>query len=361
VLLPRWIGALGAIGLVIAIAGACGPPAATLASPAPTHSSSPSPSAGTRPLGAAIGDLVGGFDGATGIFIAFPGITEPIYAARADTPFIAASLYKLAVLLRVESLVESGALSYDDTITIEDADVTVDGSNEYPGTVLTIDQALEEMITYSDNGAALALVRVYGAHATNVTLALSGIAGFRIAENANEEHLVTARALGTFFDLLATRRLLSAAASERMLGRLERQTINDRLPRDLPQNVAVAHKTGDLVGLIHDAGLIGTNSGPRIAVVLTSGGTEADAKDLIARIGALVYSAVLPRPAGAPAEALPSAQTTWSRLGTIVAVLLPIAAVTILVLAALAAARSGRRRPRRASGPMSVWSPGRRR
>jgi beta-lactamase class A len=360
VLLPRWIGALGAIGIVITIAGACGPPAAVLAAPA--HAASPSPSAGTRTLGAAIGDLVSGFDGTTGVFIAFPGVAEPIYAARADTPFIAASLYKLAVLLRVESLVESGALSYDDTITIEDADVTVDGSNEYPGTVLTIDQALEEMITYSDNGAALALVRVYGAHATNVTLAAAGITGFRIAESAGEDHLVTARALGTFFDLLATRRLLSAAASERMLGRLERQTINDRLSRDLPQNVAVAHKTGDLVGLIHDAGLIGTNSGPRIAVVLTSGGAEPAAKDLIARIGALVYSAVIPRPAGAPpSEALPSAQTTWSQLGTIVALLLPIAAVAILVLAALAAARSGRRRGRRASGPMSVWSPERRR
>ena len=102
--------------------------------------------------------LARGFDGKTGIFIAFPGAGQPIYASGADTPFVAASLYKLGVLLRVESLVDSGALSYDDTITIEDADVTVDGSNEYPGTVLTIDQALEEMITYSDNGAALALV-----------------------------------------------------------------------------------------------------------------------------------------------------------------------------------------------------------
>jgi beta-lactamase class A len=356
VLLRRWIGALSVIGAVIALAGACGPPAATLPSPV-----RPSAAAAASPLGAAVGGLIGGFDGTTGIFIAFPGVPQPIYAAGADTPFIAASLYKLAVLLRVESLVASGALSYDDTITIEDVDVTVDGSNEYPGTVLTIDQALEEMITYSDNGSALALLRVYGAHPTNVTLAAAGITGFHVAESGDEDHVVTARALGTFFDLLATRRLLSAAASERMLTRLERQTINDRLPRDLPQDVAVAHKTGDLVGLVHDAGLIGTSTGPRIAVVLTSGGTEADAKDLIARIGVLVYSTVIAVPAGARSDQLPSAQTTWSRLGTIVAFVLPIAAITILALAALAAARSGRRRAQRASGPMTVWSPDRKR
>jgi beta-lactamase class A len=355
VLLPRWIGALGA-GAIIAIAGACGAPAATPAGPA-----RPSVTAGANPLGSAVGALVSGFDGTAGVFIAFPGVPQPIYAAAADTPFIAASLYKLAVLLRVETLVESGALTYDDTITIEDADITVDGSNEYPGTVLTIDQALEEMITYSDNGSALALLRVYGAPATNARLAAAGIKGFHVAENVNEDHMVTARALGTFFDLLATRQLVSPTASDRMLARLARQTINDRLPRDLPTDVVVAHKTGDLVGFIHDAGVLQAADGPRIAVVLTSGGTEPEAKELIARIGALVYSAALARPAGAQADALPSGQATWSRLGTIVAFVLPIAAITILALAALAAARSGRRRAYRASGPMSVWSPDRRR
>ncbi len=40
---------------------------------------------------------------------------------------------------------------------------------------------------------------------------------------------------------------------------------------------------------------------------------------------------------------------------------LPIAAIAILGLAALAAARSGRRRAYRVSGPMSVWSPDRKR
>jgi beta-lactamase class A len=362
VLLPRWIGALGAIGAVIASAGACGPPAATVASPAPTHASTPSPTADARPLGTRVAEAISGFDGKAGIFIAFPGVAEPIYAADADVPFVAASLYKLGVLLRVESLVDSGAISYDDTITIEDGDVTVDGSNEYPGTVLTIDQALEEMITYSDNGAALALVRVYGAHATNATIAAAGITGFRIAENDDEDHVVTARALGTFFDRLATRRLISAAASERMLTRLERQTINDRLPRDLPQDVAVAHKTGDLVGLVHDAGIIGTRSGPRIAVVLTSGGTEAEAKDLIARIGALVYSAVIAQPAGAGADPLPSTQTAWARFGTGAALLVGASALAVLALAGLKVTRrAGRRRHRRASGPMTVWSPERNR
>jgi hypothetical protein len=217
------------------------------------------------------------------------------------------------------------------------------------------------MITYSDNGSALALLRVYGAPATNAKLAAAGITGFRVAERPDEDHLVTARALGTFFDLLAMRRLVSPAASDRMLSRLRRQTINDRLPRDLPAGVAVAHKTGDLVGLIHDAGVIQAADGPRIAVVLTSDGTEAEARDLIARIGGLLYSAVLRRPAGARADPLPSAQRTRSPFGAGTAIALGSAAVTVLLLVLLVAGRrSARRRARRDSGPMTVWSPERR-
>jgi beta-lactamase class A len=296
-----------AIGLVIG----CGPSTPTVSSVAP-----PARPIDTAPLASPIRGLVGSFTGTAGVVIAFPGVPDPIYAANADTPFIAASLYKLAVLDHIEHLVESGTLTYDDTITIEDADVTIDGSNEPAGTSLTIDEALEEMITYSDNGSALALLRVYGARATNADLAAAGIKGFHVAETVDEDNMVTARAVATFFDRLATRQLVSPAASDRMLARLERQTINDRLPRDLPNGVLVAHKTGDLVGLIHDAGVIEASDGPRIAAVLTSGGAEADARDLIARIGALVYSTTLVRPATPQVESLPAPQTGWSRLGT---------------------------------------------
>jgi beta-lactamase class A len=380
VLLLRRIGVVSAISAVIAIGGGCGPSGANLPAPVrPSHDAvaattaalAVNPPTDAAQLATAMRERLGEFGGTAGVFIAIPGRPEPLYAADADTPFVAASLYKLAVLLRVESLVQGGTLSYDDTITVEDVDVTQDGSNEFPGTTLTIDRALEEMITYSDNGAALALVRVYGAAATNATLAAAGIKGFHIAESDDEDNVATARALGTFFDLLATRRLVSPEASDRMLGRLERQQINDRLPRDIPADVAVAHKTGDLVGLIHDAGLIQTSDGPRIAVVLTSGGTEATAKDLIAGVGAVVYSAVLPVVAGPRAAALPPlsqnrpAPVRGAGTGATPAV----AAVAILVLLLLGGVVlvrwSGRRRRargprRRGSGPMAVWSPDRR-
>ena len=370
----KWIGAVIAIGGVIAMS-ACGPSAAARATPAPTSTAAGAPrpaaavaSANAAPqFAATIAELAGEFGGTAGILIAVPGRPDPTYAANIDMPFIAASLYKLAVLLRVESLVERGAVSYQDAITVEEVDVTEDGSNELPGTVLTVDRALEEMIAYSDNGAALALVRRYGARETNAALTAAGVRGFHVAEDRDEDNLVTARALGEFFDLLATRRLISAGASDRMLVRLERQQINDRLPRELPADVQVAHKTGDLVGMIHDAGLIGAPDGPRIAVVLTSGGTEATAKDLIARVGLAVYSAVLAEAPGPRVDPLPfQAVTRTPSLSAAGGGGVPLGPALAIVLVALAGLvlvrRAGRPRGRgrrRRSGPMAIWSPSR--
>src|SRR5207244_4696242 len=194
----RWIGAVIAVGGMIAT-GACGPSAASPTTPAPpvattgtARAAAPvaSPSAGSA-LTATITELTAEFGGSAAILVAVPGRPQPTYAADVDVPFVSASLYKLAVLLRVESLVERGTVSYQDSITVEEVDVTEDGSNELPGTVLTVDRALEEMVTYSDNGAALALVRRYGARETNATLTDAGIGAFHVAENRDEDNLVT--------------------------------------------------------------------------------------------------------------------------------------------------------------------------
>ena len=81
--------------------------------------------------------------------------------------------------------------------------------------------------------------------------------------------------------------------AERMLARLERQQNNDRLPPLLPVGTVVAHKTGNLVGLTHDAGIIYTPFGPRVVVAMTANGDEAEADRLIANVGVLVYDAPL--------------------------------------------------------------------
>jgi hypothetical protein len=84
-----------------------------------------------------------------------------------------------------------------------------------------------------------------------------------------------------------------------MVARLSRQQINDRLPAALPDGVVVAHKTGNLPGLTHDAGIIFTPSGPRVVVAMTWDAFDADAYAFIANVASTVYSTLLEPPANA--------------------------------------------------------------
>jgi beta-lactamase class A len=257
--------------------------------------------AGTADLVQHLDQLVGAFSGGAGLWISDPNASTSaaLYSHDADEPIITASLYKLAVMAEAERRVATGELTYASTITIEPEDITEDGSFELAGTELTLDEALEAMITISDNGAALALWHVLGAENINAMLTRAGIKNFHVFLDWNEDNVATPRAVGTLLALLAKRQLISAAASDRMLARLARQQINDRLPAGLPQGVVVAHKTGNLPGLTHDAGIIFTPSGPRVVVAMTWDADEPDAYAFISNVGSIVYSALLEPPANA--------------------------------------------------------------
>jgi len=255
--------------------------------------------ASTADLVAHLDELAGSFPGGVGLWIADPNAAKPLYMRNPDEHVIAASLYKLGVLAEAERRVDAGELKYSDVITIEPEDITEDGSFEDAGTELTLDQALEAMITISDNGAALALWRFLGPENIDATLTRIGLPDFHVALDHQEDNVVTPRAIGTYFTMLAKRQLVSASASDRMLARLERQQINNRLPADLPDGVVIAHKTGNLVGVVHDAGIIYTPFGPRVVVAMTWDAYDDEADPFIASVGSIVYSAVLEPPANA--------------------------------------------------------------
>ena len=259
-----------------------------------------------RPADASTAELVqqldqisASFPGGVGLWIADPNAAKPLYSRNPDEHIITASLYKLGVLAEAERRVENGELHYSDVIVIQPEDITEDGSFEAAGTELTLDEALEAMITISDNGTAQALWHLLGGENIDTTLTQWGMPDFHVAFDESEDNVATPRAIGQFFTLLAKKQLISAAASDRMLARLERQQINDRLPAGLPESVVVAHKTGNLVGLTHDAGIIYTPSGPRVVVAMTWDAFDEEANAFIANVGALVYSTVLEPPANA--------------------------------------------------------------
>src|SRR5438552_10714752 len=271
----RTVGVVLVVSLVIAVSA-----------PAPARAS-------TAELVQQLDGLISSFPGGAGIWIADPTLATPLFAHDPDEQVIAASLYKLGVLAEAERRVDSGDLHYNDAITIQPEDIPLDGSFEAAAPQLTLDEALEAMITISDNGSALAPWRSLGGSNIDATLEKAGIKNFHVAFDDTEDNWATPHAIGTYLTLLAKRQLISPAASDRMLARLERQQINDRLPAQLPADGVIPHKTGNLSGVTHDAGIIFTKTGPRVVVVMTWDALDEDAANFISSIGSLVYSSNL--------------------------------------------------------------------
>ena len=69
----------------------------------------------------------------------------------------------------------------------------------------------------------------------------------------------------------------------------------DRLSKNLPENVKVYHKTGDGEGSIHDVGIIDTGNNVYFLGVMTSdvGEAEQETKDTIAEISEKIYKLVI--------------------------------------------------------------------
>jgi hypothetical protein len=84
-----------------------------------------------------------------------------------------------------------------------------------------------------------------------------------------------------------------------MLDLLAAQQHADRLPAPLPLGVRVAHKTGELPNLRHDAGIVYAPSGAYVFVAMVQDAPgEAAARDAIVDLSRAAYDALEPQPAG---------------------------------------------------------------
>jgi beta-lactamase class A len=208
--------------------------------------------------------------------------------------FRIASLYKLLVMYRVMSEVESGRLSFEEPLVIS-AEDAVEGEPEgglSPGQRVTVREALDKMITISSNVASYALARTVGGWEAIRSVP----AELELRDTGFDDYWwSTPNDVMRFFRLLAERELVSPAASDEMTALLERQTRNDRIPAKLPSGVRVAHKTGELEGVRNDAALI---SGPGVRyllVVLTRDTEPAEAIESTAELSRLVYDVIAER------------------------------------------------------------------
>jgi len=93
--------------------------------------------------------------------------------------------------------------------------------------------------------------------------------------------------------LIATGKVVSKEASEKMIEILLGQEFNESIPALLPKSVKVAHKTGWTNDVYHDTGIIySEDRKPYVLSIMTKGFAEnqaTEAHQCIANISKLIY------------------------------------------------------------------------
>jgi beta-lactamase class A len=102
---------------------------------------------------------------------------------------------------------------------------------------------------------------------------------------------VTANGLCRILVLLSEGKAFSPALSRRMMDILHGQEFNQGIPARLPKGARVAHKTGEISTVAHDAGVIYLpKRKPYVLVILTEWDPSASGRSrTIASISHLVY------------------------------------------------------------------------
>jgi beta-lactamase class A len=104
----------------------------------------------------------------------------------------------------------------------------------------------------------------------------------------------TAYDLMLIFDKLAKGQAVNVGASAEMVTILLDQRFNTIIPAQLPSGVKVAHKTGSIVGVHHDSGIVYLPDGRHYVLVLLSQGIkdEKAAVTLMANLSRRIYQYV---------------------------------------------------------------------
>ncbi|HEX7419187.1 MAG TPA: serine hydrolase [Thermoanaerobaculia bacterium] len=238
------------------------------------------------------------------------------WSYNADHYFHAASTMKLAVLLGVFRQIDRGELSLDAPVHIRnrftsivnqepfmldlgrDADPDVYG---HLGRTLTVRELAYWMITKSSNLATNLLVDVVGIPTIQQALDELEIDGVRVLRGVEDQaafqaglnNEVTANGLLKMLRLIADGKAYSQKACQDMLNIMLEQQYRSGIPAGLPKAARVAHKTGNISTVHHDAGIVYLEGRkPYVLVILTQFTAETGRGTAVAEVSRDIFNAL---------------------------------------------------------------------
>lgn len=233
---------------------------------------------------------------------------------NADESFHAASTMKVPLMMEVFRQDRKGKLSLNDYIPIKNDFVSIADGSRYSisaesdseqtlynriGQTEVVRELVRMMIDASSNLATNLLIERVTAPSVMDYMREIGAKNIRVLRGVEDgkayelgmNNTTTARDLMIALRHIARRQAVSSKASSDMVKILLEQEFNEGIPAGLPKEVKVAHKTGSITKIDHDAAIVyPPNRKPYVLVVLTRGiADEKRAHKLIADISRAIY------------------------------------------------------------------------
>jgi len=238
------------------------------------------------------------------------------FSVNPDSVFHAASTMKVPVMIEYFRGLDAGRIRQDQDLLLGtefksivdgskyELDAGVDSDSSVfarVGQRVPLRWLVERMIVRSSNLATNTLIEVLDARRVDATAVSLGTTRMKVLRGVEDgkafqqglNNQTSAQDLAVLLEAIETGKAASQAGSREMIDILAKQEFNDEIPAGLPPGTRVAHKTGWITGVTHDAALVyPPGRKPYVLVVLTKGIRERPvAQKLIADISRLVWEA----------------------------------------------------------------------
>ncbi len=224
-----------------------------------------------------------------------------------DAVFAQASSIKVTVLAELYRQQQAstqgtpGQARLKDMYTVNSGDLVADSAimgGLTPGVTRVTNRDLATfMVAVSDNSATNVLIDRVGMDKVNDMLNSLGLTHTRLqrkmmdvkAAQAGRENVSTPREMMMLFADLYQHKVLNAPLTNDFFKVLSTPKASD-IPRNIPDDVVIANKPGELAGVRNDVGIVFVPNRPFVIVVMTADlKRERDGNDAIARIAGAAY------------------------------------------------------------------------
>tara|TARA_B100001123_G_scaffold449149_1_gene613292 strand:- start:3476 stop:4405 length:930 start_codon:yes stop_codon:yes gene_type:complete len=213
--------------------------------------------------------------GSWSVEVGWLGEDKPIAQVNPNQIMKSASLWKLTPLLDAYTRRANLELAFDEPIVITKSvfERSVSPDQFGFGDIITVAQAIQWMIITSNNLSAIALGDRLGWQQMDDNMQKIGLTQSKVNLRYTISTVGEIRRLLTFIAGYKTdssnKRIIDRHHRE-MCSLLIRAKPNQRIAAAIPSDVPIAHKTGDLVDVVNDAGIVFLPQGPISLVILSN-------------------------------------------------------------------------------------------